>query len=102
MPDNEDRDEQALLLCEEGRAFAGIARVLELANAVEANAAFNRALRRHTPGYQVTLRSREMRRLDTLDTRPCPRPDRRGRPSSARRKEPPWSPSPRQLVSCLV
>ena len=66
MSEDIDRDEQALLLREQGRSFAGIARVLDLADGIEANAAFNRALRRHTPGYQVTLRSREMARLDTL------------------------------------
>ncbi len=69
MPDDVDRDEQALLLREQGRSFAGIARVLELADGTEANATFNRALRRHTPGYQATLRSREMARLDSLTER---------------------------------
>jgi len=69
MREDEDRDEQALLLREEGRSFAGIAQVLEFADAIEANAGFNRALRRHTPGYQITLRNREMARLDTLTER---------------------------------
>ena len=69
MPDDVDRDEQALLLREQGRSFAGIARALELANGIEATAAFNRALRRHTPGYQVTLRNHEMARLDALTER---------------------------------
>ncbi len=63
------RDEQALLLREQGRSFAGIARVLDLSGALEANAAFNRALRRHTPAEQAALRSREMARLDALGER---------------------------------
>jgi len=69
VPNDVDRDEQALLLREQGRSFGGIAQVLEFADAIEANAAFNRALRRHSAGYQVTLRSREMARLDTLTER---------------------------------
>ncbi len=69
MPDDVDRDEQALLLRDHGRSFVGIARVLDLGGAHEANAAFNRALRRHTPREQAALRSREMARLDTLSDR---------------------------------
>ena len=69
MPDDLDRDEQALLLREQGRSFARIARTLDLAGALDANAAFNRALRRHSPGEQVGLRSREMARLDALGER---------------------------------
>jgi len=68
MPDV-DRDEQALLLRDQGRSFVGIAKVLDLDGAREANAAFNRALRRHTPREQAVLRSREMARLDTLSER---------------------------------
>ena len=69
MPDDADRDEWALLLREQGRSFAGIARVLDLSGALGANAAFNRALRRQTLGEQVALRSREMARLDALAER---------------------------------
>ena len=69
MPDNWHRDEQALLLRDEGRSFAGIARTLDLAGALEANAAFNRALRRRTPAEQAAVRSREMARLDALGQR---------------------------------
>ncbi len=69
MPDDLNRDEQALLLREQGRSFARIARTLDLGGAIDANAAFNRALRRHSPGEQVGLRSREMARLDALGER---------------------------------
>jgi len=69
MPDHAHRDEQALLLRDQGRSFAGIAGVLDFTGALEANAAFNRALRRRTPGEQAELRSREMARLDALGER---------------------------------
>jgi len=69
VPDDVQRDEQALLLREQGRSFARIARLLDLAGAIDANAAFNRALRRQTPAQQAALRSREMARLDALGAR---------------------------------
>ncbi len=69
VPGDAHRDEQALLLREQGRSFAGIARQLDLSGALEANAAFNRALRRHSPGKQAALRSREVARLDALGER---------------------------------
>jgi DNA-binding transcriptional MerR regulator len=69
MPDDVHRDEQALVLRDQGRSFAGIAGVLDLSGALEANAAFNRALRRRTPSEQAALRSREMARLDALGMR---------------------------------
>ena len=69
MPDDVHRDEQALFLRDQGRSFAAIAGVLDLAGALEANAAFNRALRRRTPSEQAALRSREMARLDALGER---------------------------------
>ena len=43
--------------------------MLDLSGALAANAAFNRALRRQTPGEQVALRSHEMARLDHLGER---------------------------------
>jgi len=73
MPDNVDRDEQTLLLRDQGRSFAGIAWVLDLADALEARAAFNRAVRRHTLAEQAALRNREMARVDTLSERLCKR-----------------------------
>ena len=48
MPDDVDRDEQALLLRDQGRSFAAIVRVLNLVDVIEANAIFNRALECHT------------------------------------------------------
>jgi hypothetical protein len=69
MPDGVHRDEQALLLRDQGRSFAAIAGVLDLAGALAANAAFNRALRRRPPNEQASLRSREMARLDALGER---------------------------------
>src|ERR1700722_16065893 len=69
MPENAHRDEKALVLRDQGRSFAGIASVLDLAGAIEANAAFNRALRRRTANEQAALRSREMARLDALTER---------------------------------
>ncbi|MDR3647852.1 MAG: hypothetical protein P4L20_02075 [Acidimicrobiales bacterium] len=85
MPDDVDRDEQALLLRDQGRSFAAIARVLNLADAIEANAVFNRALKRHTLAEHATLRSWEMTRLDTPNEHLREREDvnweKRARPS---------------------
>ena len=63
------RDEQALVLRDQGRSFTAIAQVLDLAGAVEANVAFNRALRRRSATEQAELRCREMARLDALGER---------------------------------
>jgi len=62
-------DEQVLTLRDQGRSFAGIARELGLGSAVDANAAFNRALRRHPPEEQAVLRRGELERLDALGER---------------------------------
>ena len=67
--DRSTRDESALVLRERGRSFSGIARVLGLDGAAQANAAFNRALRRRPAQEQETLRSHEMARLDALGER---------------------------------
>jgi DNA-binding transcriptional MerR regulator len=69
VPSDLSRDDHVLLLRDEGRSFAGIARALDLAGALEANAAFNRALRRRVPSEQAALRSRETARLDALGER---------------------------------
>jgi hypothetical protein len=66
MPGEVDRDELTLALRDEGRSFAGIAQVLGLDNARDANAALNRALRRRPKTQQDWLRSREMMRLDAV------------------------------------
>jgi hypothetical protein len=69
VPGDLHRDDQVLLLRDEGRSFAGIARELDFAGALDANAAFNRALRRRPANEQAALRSREMARLDALGER---------------------------------
>ncbi len=69
MPDEAHRDDQALFLRDQGRSYAGIAQELDLAGALDANAAFNRALRRRGPTEQAGLRSREVVRLDALGER---------------------------------
>lgn len=69
LDDNSERDERVLVLREEGRTFAGIARELGLEKTLDANAAFNRALRRRSPAEQETLRSHEIARLDALADR---------------------------------
>jgi hypothetical protein len=66
MPGERDLDERALLLRDGGLSYARTATELDLAGALEANAAFNRALRRRTVSEQAALRSREMARLDAL------------------------------------
>jgi len=75
MPDEVDRDEQSLVLRDEGRSFAGIAQVLGLEDAHAANAAFNRALRCRPKAQQRWLRSREMIRLDVVASRVRERDD---------------------------
>jgi len=75
LADSAERDEKVLLLREEGRTFAGIARELGLEGTVGANAAFNRALRRRPPTEQESLRSHELARLDVLAERVRQRDD---------------------------
>lgn len=71
MNEQEDtgRDEKALTLRDQGRPFAGIAHVLGLSDAHEANAAFNRAIRARPKAHQEQLRSREVARLEALALR---------------------------------
>ncbi len=69
MPEGRHRDEQALVLRDQGLSFAGIARELDLAGAIDANAAFNRALRLRSAAEQSALRGREVVRLDALSER---------------------------------
>jgi hypothetical protein len=64
-----DRDEQALMLREQGRPFCDIAEILGLDSARAANASFNRALRQRSKAEQERLRRREMLRLDALAVR---------------------------------
>ena len=61
-----DVDDQALTLRGQSKGFRKIAETLGLGRPSEANAAFNRALRRRSPEEQATIRSEENRRLDRL------------------------------------
>jgi hypothetical protein len=61
-----ERDDRALMLRDQGRPFAGVAKILQLDSAAAANASFNRALRLRPRAEQARLRSREMQRLDAL------------------------------------
>lgn len=70
-----DRDYQALVLRDQGRPYADVAKILALDSAGAANASFNRALRRRPKAEQARLRSREMDRLDALASELRQRPD---------------------------
>ena len=70
-----DRDDKVLVLREQGRSFAGIARALGIDGSTQANAAFNRALRRLPTAEQASVRSHEMARLDALGDRVRQRTD---------------------------
>jgi hypothetical protein len=59
-------DERVLALRDQGRSFVAIAKELELSNANDAIAAFNRAFERIDPPDQEALRTREVARLDAL------------------------------------
>ena len=58
------RESQVLQLRQEGRSFAAIATQLGYERARDVWLAFNRALRRHAPEEQATLRRAEMARLE--------------------------------------
>ena len=64
-----DQDDKALEMREQGRSYAAIARALGLPAGLDANAAFNRALRRQPNDEQDLLRGREAARLDALSKR---------------------------------
>jgi hypothetical protein len=66
MSSQTERDDRALVLRDQGRPFGGVAKILRLDSAGAANASFNRALRLRPRAEQARLRSREMKRLDTL------------------------------------
>lgn len=69
LADSTERDNEVLVLREQGRSFANIARALGFEGATTANVAFNRALRRLPASEQESLRGREMARLDALGER---------------------------------
>lgn len=64
--DDVARDDKALALREKGKSFASIARALGMGRGLDANAAFNRSLRRHPAEEQEALRNHEIARLDAL------------------------------------
>ena len=64
--DSVDRDRQALDLRVKGRSFSFIAKELEFARAVDANEAFNRALRRCPAKERKVVVKQELQRLDAL------------------------------------
>jgi DNA-binding transcriptional MerR regulator len=61
-----DRDNQVLMLRDQGRPFTDIAALLQLESAGAAQESFNRALRLRPKAEQERLRAREMERLDAL------------------------------------
>lgn len=69
MNDETERDEQALVLRDQGRTFVDIAQILGLIDAHAANAAFNRGLRLRPRAERELLRSKEAARLDALTSR---------------------------------
>jgi len=64
--ESEERDRQALDLRMKGRSFSHIAKQLEFARAVDANEAFNRALRRCSAKERKSVTDQELKRLDAL------------------------------------
>ncbi len=74
-PESIERDEKVLVLREQDRSFTAISRALGLGGGQEANAAFNRALRRRPAPEQKDLRAHEMARLDALGERVRKRAD---------------------------
>jgi hypothetical protein len=59
-------DDQALDRRVKGEAFTAIAKALGLDGSLDANRAFNRALRRRPPPEQATIRKQEGHRLDRM------------------------------------
>ena len=65
----EERDDRALELRVKKRSFAAIARIVGYDHVSEAQAGFNRALRRRTPKEQASIREAELGRLDDMAQR---------------------------------
>ncbi len=81
---SEATDREVLRLRSNGRAFAGISRDLGLPRPVDAQRAFQRAVRRLPADQQVQVRAHEQSHLDRLaaqvnadETRPAEDRDRR-------------------------
>ena len=66
MDPNMITDSRVLELRQQGRSFKSIAKRLGLERPADAWLAFNRALRRHAPEQQVSLRDDEMGRLQAM------------------------------------
>ena len=62
-----DKDDDALRLRRNGRSFSAIARELSLGRAVDANEAFNRALRRCPEQERKKVVAEELKRLELLE-----------------------------------
>jgi len=77
-PDSLERDREALDLRVKGKSFSSIARSLEFPRAVDANEAFNRALRRCPDKERKTIVARELERLDALANADRPDGDDKG------------------------
>jgi|SRR5579864_6792254 len=78
MADTTDRAEQdlkVLLLRRKGRSFSSIARELSFERAVDANEAFNRALRRCPDQERKEVVAEELKRLDRLESAGAPNGD---------------------------
>ena len=70
-----DRDEQVLLLRDDGRTYATISKQLDLERAVIARACYLRALRRRPLEERRHLCRRELQRLDAFAALVAKRPD---------------------------
>jgi hypothetical protein len=66
--DSVEKDEEVLHLRRKGRSFSAIARELSFERAVDANEAFNRALRRCPDEERKKVVAEELRRLDRLES----------------------------------
>jgi len=64
--DKQAVDDQVLVMRGQGRSFGRIAEAVGLTRASQANAAFNRALRRRPAKEMAAIRSEENSRLDRL------------------------------------
>ena len=76
--DTVERDRKALDLRMKGKSFSHIARELEFPRAVDANEAFNRALRRCADDEREKVTARELERLDALANADSPNGDEKG------------------------
>ncbi len=75
LAEDMDRDEQALVLRDQGCTFLDVAGILGLDDAYAAHTAFNRGLRLRPRAERGELRVREMARLDALTSRMRERDD---------------------------